>query len=219
VVARGSSERQVLKTESATLVLTDPPYFDSVQYGELSQLFHAWMRAVDAPAKVEFEADCEALPNRARGTNTQEYERILRRIFRESSRTLSQDGTVILTFRSSTLRAWWALGSALKHAGLQVRALALVKSENDNDHSKRGKKSITRDLVIECGRPTTHQELVVVTPPKNPEERELVAAGRASLTATASYPSTRKRFLTLTKGMRSRRIEYPEPLEIQEKGG
>src|SRR5207302_11247872 len=35
-VVQGSSERQLLHDGAASLVLTDPPYFDSVQYGELA---------------------------------------------------------------------------------------------------------------------------------------------------------------------------------------
>lgn len=41
-VVEGSSEKIVLPDDSADIVLTDPPYHDDVQYGELSLPLRAW---------------------------------------------------------------------------------------------------------------------------------------------------------------------------------
>ena len=64
VVATGSSVRQLPADGSVKLVLTDPPYYDDVQYGELSRLFHLWLgqyREISPPAEA-----LEAVPNRHR---------------------------------------------------------------------------------------------------------------------------------------------------------
>jgi hypothetical protein len=42
LLACGSSERQLASKGSVDLVLTDPPYFDDVQYAELAGLFLVW---------------------------------------------------------------------------------------------------------------------------------------------------------------------------------
>jgi putative DNA methylase len=181
LVVTGSSERQLLPSESVDLVLTDPPYFDSVQYGELSSLFQVWAKALGfAAGSLEVDLKSEAVPNRARGTTCEDYERLLQRIFSEVGRSLKPRGRVLLTFHSTDMRAWRALGLALATAGLKITGLATCHAENEADHSKRGKRAFTKDLIIECQRVKDYQGApAVVTPPKGDEDLELVSAGLA----------------------------------------
>jgi adenine-specific DNA methylase len=148
LVATGSSGRQLLQDGSASLVLTDPPYHDDLQYGELARLFHVWL-AIAADTSVPAE-DCEAVPNTIRGTNTEQYEEIVKECLRESRRTLAPSGRLILTFHNHDLGAWTALRNALRGSGFVVVGLATVSAENSADHSKRNKRSFLCDLVIEC---------------------------------------------------------------------
>lgn len=148
LVATGSSDRQLLQDGSAHLVLTDPPYHDDLQYGELARLFHIWLAvAAETPAPAE---DREAVPNRVRGTNTEAYEEIVKECLMESRRTLTHNGRLVLTFHNHDLRAWTALRNALSGSGFAVVGLATVSAENSADHSKRNKRSFLCDLVIEC---------------------------------------------------------------------
>ena len=148
LVATGSSVRQLLQDGSARLVLTDPPYHDDLQYGELARLFHAWL-AIAANAPTPAEGD-EAVPNVIRGTNTKRYEEIVKECLTESHRTLARDGRLVLTFHNHDLAAWNSLRNALSGSGFAVVGLATVSAENSADHSKRNKKSFLCDLVIEC---------------------------------------------------------------------
>jgi putative DNA methylase len=62
-VVRGSSTRQLLPDESVDLVLTDPPYYDDVQYAELGSLFLAWAQATGLIAKsIHVDFRSEAVP-------------------------------------------------------------------------------------------------------------------------------------------------------------
>jgi adenine-specific DNA methylase len=148
LVATGNSARQLLQDGSARLVLTDPPYHDDVQYGELSRLFHTWLRVANVgPSPAE---SMEAVPNRVRGTGTGRYESILKACFKESRRTLALDGRLVLTFHNNKLEAWNALRNAICGANFKVIGLATVSAENAADHSKRNKRVFLSDLVIEC---------------------------------------------------------------------
>lgn len=178
LVVTGSSERQLLPAKSVDIALTDPPYFDSVQYGELSYLFHVWARATGlAGADVHVNLKEEAVPNRVRGTAYNDYKSLLERIFAEIGRSLNQEGRVLLTFHSTDIRAWHALGAALSSAELTVTGLAVCHAENEADHAKRGKRAFSKDLIIECQREARQPSPVVVTPPHDDEEIELVNAG------------------------------------------
>lgn len=179
-LVRGSSEHQLLPARSIDFVLTDPPYFDDVQYSELASIFLAWAHATRLiPTDVNVEAEREAVPNRVRGTDAADYERLLTRIFRETRRVLRPHGAMVLTFHNTKLPAWIALARALHAADFSVRALAVVRSENETDHAKRRGRRFTKDLVLECvpgrrpGAPTA------VVKARDDQDRELLALGRA----------------------------------------
>jgi len=184
LIVTGSSDRQLVPTGSVDVVVTDPPYFDSVQYSELAHLFHVWSRAVGFSAGSEnVEIISEAVPNRVRGTGAKEYERLLARILKETKRSLKPGAPVLLTFRSTDIRGWHGLGLALSSAGLKVAGLAVCHSENEDDHAKRGKRSFRKDLVIECYQGRNGGVPRVVTPPMDPEDTELVCAGLAMVSS------------------------------------
>jgi putative DNA methylase len=145
IVVAGSSERQLLPSGSAHLVLTDPPYHDDVQYGELSQPLRAW---ADLPAGNDAG---DAVVNRVIGqlTATGAYSALLTRIFRESRRLLRVDGHLIFSYANRSLSAWTELIGALQAAGLRAAGCEIVHSENETDHAKRGVRACTLDLLLD----------------------------------------------------------------------
>lgn len=140
-VAHGSSERQRAQTRSVHLALTDPPYHDDVQYSELSLPLRAWSgmamhdAAGDASVNPSLE-DADAVG-------------ILTRIFRETARTLRDDGHLIFSFANRDPRAWIDLITALHDAGLRTVGAEIVHSENESDAAKRQVRACTLDLIID----------------------------------------------------------------------
>lgn len=183
-VVRGSSTKQLLPDGAVDLVLTDPPYFDDVQYAELAALFLTWARVTRVVAgSVSVDLRSEAVANPARAAGVAQYRKLLTRIFRETRRTLRNEGRMVLTFHNSDGRAWWALARALADAGFSVGALAVAHAENGSDHAKRGRRAFTRDLVIECF-PQRQAEAALVTTAVAGEVAELLAAGAAVAAVT-----------------------------------
>jgi len=207
-VAQGSSSKQLLPRRSVSIVITDPPYFDSVQYGELSALFTTWLGAMGLESQAGvFESSLEAVPNRVDGRNEQHYLRLLTSIFKECARTLRPRGRLILTFHSRHLHAWHALGRALRRTGFRIVGLSVVRTENDTDHSKRGKQAFATDLVIECVRKKSGSAPLIAVSPSNPEERELLHIGQAIAdVGDGEYAALRTSFERRACKMRIRRI-------------
>ncbi len=200
VLAEGSSDRQLPTRGSVDLVLTDPPYFDDVQYGELAALFMVWAQAIGLIAdSIEVDLRSEAVANARRGTDADRYRRLLATIFRETQRTLRDDGRMILTYHNTDLRAWWALGHSLADAGFAIQALAVTWAENDADHSKRGRRGFTHDLVIECRRSVSNEPLVLDDHSTDQQSQELIAAGRAiaAMTKGETLDEFRERYRRL----------------------
>lgn len=179
LVTTGSSVKQELRDSSVNVVLTDPPYFDDVQYGELARLFHVWLSLYDP--NVVVNEDAEAVPNAFRGKTATDYQAVIAACLRESRRTLAAHGTLVLTFHNTKLAAWQALTGAVATAGFQVTSLAAVLAENSADHCKRNVKAMLHDLVIECvdGTRGRERQARLQFRPRTEAEKNLAAIGLA----------------------------------------
>jgi hypothetical protein len=179
LVTTGSSVKQALQSGSVNVVVTDPPYFDDVQYGELARLFHVWLKVYDPSVVVDESA--EAVPNSTRGTSSADYEATIAACLAESRRTLKSDGRLVLTFHNKKVVAWRALAGAIATAGLKVTALAAVLAENQGDHCKRSVNAMLHDLVIECAPANAPRlpSLSLEFTPKSAAEKNLAAMGLA----------------------------------------
>jgi adenine-specific DNA methylase len=215
VVVTGSSASQALPNRAARLVITDPPYYDAVQYRELSRLFLIWARVVTCRAALwKTRARQEAVPNRVRRSGARQYERLLRQIFAETARTLRVDGRMLLTYHSTDFRGWTALGRALHAAGFQIAALGLAHSENEKDHAKRGRLGFTKDLVLECRKQRRRRPpLAIAVRPRSSDQRELIAAGKAiARTKDGDVRAMTEAFLSAASRLSRRRIRIPQEL-------
>src|SRR4029077_6026647 len=194
-VVQGSSTRQLLPNDSIDLVLTDPPYFDDVQYAELGGLFLVWAQTVGLIAKnIHVDLRSEAVPNAVRGVTAERYRHLLTAVLRETRRTLRPSGRMVLTFHNTDGQAWWALARALGNAGFFVSALAVAHAENETDHSKRGRRAFSHDLILECRTsPIAEHDIVIASDSRDGQSRELVAAGRAAAHLSAALASRRLR--------------------------
>ncbi len=197
-----------------SLVITDPPYYDAVQYGELSGLFLVWARIVTGRKRYwKPNLHLEAVPNEVRRAGARHYERILLSILRETARTMRPSGRLLLTYHSTDFRGWVALGRALHDSSLRILALAVAHSENEKDHTKRNSNAFATDLVIECRKTQRRVNTpLVVTAIRRSDRRELIAAGRViAKFGHAQYDDTAAEYLKLTRRLRRRRIRVPLP--------
>lgn len=220
-ITQGSSERLLLPDRCGSIIVTDPPYYDSVQYGELASLFLAWAGPMGIASKSgSFRSRSEAVPNRFRRTGPIAYRQRLVDIFAECARVIQPRGRLVLTYHSTDLRAWWALGSALAANGFCIAAIAAARTENGADHAKRGKRSFVSDLLIECSLEARVRPPTRYTVPRTPEHRELLAIGEAMAEVrNAEYGELRGAFARRTARMRVKRIETPDVvLRIKTRG-
>lgn len=218
IVAQGSSESQRPASASIDLVLTDPPYFDDVQYAELAAVFMVWARAAGLVAdSTQLDLRSEAVANSVRGTGAERYRALLTAILTETRRTLRRDGRMILTYHNSDARAWWALGSALRDAGFTVAALAVTQAENERDHAKRGRLAFTRDLVVECRADVADRvaDPEIAWEPDADEAKELIAAGRtiATMPVEETCEEFRERYRAFRGDLREIRIGHRRKAE------
>lgn len=137
-------------------VVTDPPYFDSVQYAELADFFYVWLKQVlDEQFPETFAPDtvlsaAEAVGNASREKSLADYRRLLRRAFDTVATVLADDGPLVFTFHHREPEVWGAVLEALQGAGFRVVTTYPVRGENRLSVHINGQRAIQLDSVVVC---------------------------------------------------------------------
>jgi len=134
-------------------VVTDPPYFSAINYGEISEFFYAWQRLLLAGEYSFFDREHidtagEVTVNSVKGISSGEFVRRLTGCFREIGRVLRDDAPLVMTYSSSGAEGWAVLFDSLLGAGFHVTEAYPVQMEYKAGlvENRRGKMSC--DLVI-----------------------------------------------------------------------
>jgi putative DNA methylase len=108
---------------SVDLICMDPPYYDNVQYGELSDYFYVWQKRTLSDLYPELfmrrlvDKSVEAVANPARDGSAKAaklaYQQMMGQIFAECRRVLQNNGLMTLMFTHKTQEAWEALTRSL----------------------------------------------------------------------------------------------------------
>jgi len=151
---QSSEDLSFLPDRSVDAVITDPPYFDNVQYSELSDFFYVWLRLGLREDYPWFEPPYSERPeeivqNERRGKSADFFVDRLGRVFAECHRVLKDDGLLIFTFHHNQTWAWEGVARLLLRAGFYVSATPIVRSEGRSGfHSSAG--NIRYDCILVC---------------------------------------------------------------------
>ncbi len=139
---------------SVDAIITDPPYFDNVQYSELADFFYVWLRLALKDTYPWFQPELSSRPNEIvkndrLGKTTDFFNEGLRRVFIACHRVLKDDGLLVFTFHHNQLWAWEGIAELLLDAGFYVSATPVVRSEGKSGfHSSKG--NIRYDCILVC---------------------------------------------------------------------
>jgi putative DNA methylase len=143
---------------SIDIVITDPPFADSVMYSELSDYFYVWLRQALADDYENFATPHvddarEAVHNPGRGRDGAFYTMVLGNVFAEAGRKLKPGGKMAFTFHHSGESAWRHIEDALVFSGFVVERWWPVFAEMESGVPLRGKENNGHlDIVFVCGR-------------------------------------------------------------------
>lgn len=137
-------------------IITDPPYYDSVQYSELADFFYVWQKQslesdfpeIFGPDTVVSEA--EAVGNASRDKSLDDYQRLLQNVFKSSFKLLKENGPMIFTFHHKNPDAWGAVLEAVDGAGFRVMDTYPVRGENRLSVHIKGQRAVLLDSIIVC---------------------------------------------------------------------
>jgi putative DNA methylase len=124
------------------LVLTDPPYYDAIPYGDLSDFFYVWLRrTVSRNWPDEFKTpltpkDEELVEHSRFGPTIEDarirYEQGMAASFGVMHRNLAVGGRLVVVFANKQPEAWGALVSATIRSGFVVTASWPIQTEMPN---------------------------------------------------------------------------------------
>ncbi len=152
VIVRCASALDLPDNQKYKLIVTDPPYFDDVPYGELSEFFYVWHRLaighlygdLFATEHVDTSEEIDVGGNRTEEDYIMRFKRALSRL-RES---LTDDGLLVLFFAHRSSEKWASVVNALNEAGFSITSAIPIESENENNVVARGKRSVYYSLIM-----------------------------------------------------------------------
>ncbi len=146
-------------------IITDPPYYASIQYAELSDFFYVWLKRTLGDIFPELfyleltDKDREAVANPSRFRNmgvspeilaNQDYEAKMAMAFAEYHRVLRDDGVMTVQFNHKDSGAWDVLAKSLIDAGFEITASWAVSTENPQNLHQAQKNAVSSTVLLVC---------------------------------------------------------------------
>ncbi|MEZ4645885.1 MAG: hypothetical protein R3E31_24735 [Chloroflexota bacterium] len=149
LLMQGSSTTLALPDDSVSFIVTDPPYFDSVQYSDLATFFRVWLRHL-LPDAADWTYDItDSAVDPHKNDRASRYTELLTEIFQEGHRVLcKENGRLIFTFHHWNPKGWAALTLALRAAGFRLVSRYVVHAENPVSVHINKMKSLLHDAVL-----------------------------------------------------------------------
>jgi len=150
---------------SIDAIVTDPPYYATIQYAELSDFFYVWQKRTLGDIFPELysseltDKDREAVANPSRFRNmgaspeslaNQDYEAKMAMAFAEYHRVLRDDGVMTVQFNHKDSGAWDVLAKSLIDSGFEITASWSVSTENPQNLHQAQKNSVSSTVLLVC---------------------------------------------------------------------
>lgn len=164
----GSATQLSSRFPKLDAVITDPPYYDSVPYSDISDFFYVWLRrtladvlpdAFSGPLTPKRREIIQHNPRHGGEAKARAfYESEMTKAFEEAGRILADDGIIVVMFAHKTTAAWETLLTSLLAAGLVVTASWPVDTEMSARTGAQGAASLASSVFIVCRKRAAHDE-------------------------------------------------------------
>ena len=163
VVARGNAEKLLYDDETFDAVITDPPYYSSIYYADLSAFFYVWLKRIvgdlypehftlPAPPK---RREAVAQPSEHDGDTeraNEHYHNLMRRSFVEARRVLKPGAPLVCVYAHRTTEGWATLIRALVDAGLTVTEAWPIQTESRSRMNTLGAAALSDSIFFVARR-------------------------------------------------------------------
>ncbi|MGH8930157.1 MAG: DUF1156 domain-containing protein [Egibacteraceae bacterium] len=160
-VQRGNAQELAFPDGTFDAVIVDPPYYDAVQYGDLSDFFYVWLKrsighlypelfVIPLTPKQQEVIESRADKKSPEYISHEEFECRLQRALEEMARVVKTDGIVAIVFAHTDVEAWERLLTALRSAGLVVTTSWPMRSEREARSTAQISAVLGSSVVLVC---------------------------------------------------------------------
>ena len=141
------------------VVITDPPYYEAISYGDLSDFFYVWLRLVLAGHSEHFETQVtdksreivqHIRADKDRMEEANKYETWMSDSFRVIANSLRDEGRFVVVFAHKDPSAWEVLVGAMIKAGFIVDGSWPVQTETPNRSRGFGQAALSSSVWLVC---------------------------------------------------------------------
>jgi len=160
IVNGSAANMNEVDNQSIDLICMDPPYYNNVQYAELSDYFYVWQKRTLHDLFTEVfnrrltNKQDEAVANPARDGSPKRagevYESLMGEIFLECRRVLKNDGIMTIMFTHKSQNAWEALTRSIIDSGFEITACMPVESESKVDIHHKDMAAAASSIFLTC---------------------------------------------------------------------
>ncbi len=139
-------------------VFTDPPYYDNINYAELSDFFYVWLKRSIGDFYPELFStplvpkSQEIVANPSRQGNPKKakqfFEDMLKKSFQEIYRVLKPNGITVIVYAHKSTEGWETLVNSLLDSGLVITAAYPLDTEMMNKVKAHGTASLASSIYI-----------------------------------------------------------------------
>ena len=145
-------------------VITDPPYYDNINYAELSDFFYVWLKRTigdlypDLFSTPMVPKSEEIVSNPVRHGNAknakQFFEDMITKAFKEIHRVLKPEGIACIVFAHKSTDAWETIINALLNSGLYLTASWPVHTEMKARLTAKETAALASSIYMVCRKRT-----------------------------------------------------------------
>ena len=138
-----------LPDNSVDAVVTDPPYFNSIQYDDLAAYFRVWLQQMVPDAATWHHTGPTGVVDTSGDEEGRVYAESMRAIWCEAGRVLKpESGRLVFTFHHWQPEAWASLTYALHAAGFRLINRYVVHAEHPISVHISNMKALTHDVIL-----------------------------------------------------------------------
>lgn len=218
---RGSLRLDEVPEASADIVLTDPPYYANVQYGELMDFCYVWLRRL-APATPYFKCRSAKTPDDAVGcdgtdaVHIVEFTDRLSIVFEAATRALKPGAAFCFTYHHNSLEAYAPLVVACLNAGLVPTAVYACPSEMRSSTHIHQRNASTVDTLFVLRKPPVARRQAAARGLGDGVQKHLAAMRGVGLRPTEADRECLRSGQLAARAMRELAPEWPSAADTSE---
>lgn len=154
VSTQSACDLREISSNAIDFIFTDPPYAGTIQYGELSALWEAWMGV-----SLDWLPE-EITINAARGKTEEDWSRMMREAMGECFRVLKPGRWLSLCYHDTSEGTWSLIQDIMAEAGFIVDnadSALFIDTQQKSYNQNTADKVTKRDLVINFRKPRPNE--------------------------------------------------------------